>query len=672
MAMDFFTAQDQARQATRRLVLVFMVLVTALVGLTCVLVTFVFFLGTGRRDDTAKLDFVSYFLGHLDTSLVTALVVVSGIAVAMLLRKAQLAEGGHVIARLVGGERISAGLGNSEELLSRYPISRERLVRALNVVEEMAIASGVPVPPVYLIPGDGINAFAAGYASHDAVIGLTVGAIQQLDRDELQGVVAHEFSHILNGDMRLNIRLMVMMFGLTCIAEVGRFLLRHGRSSSSRDSNAFALLGLGLLVIGYTGVFFASLLRAAVSRQREFLADASAVQFTRSNEGIAGALFKIGSLGSRLKIAEHDDVRHFFFSDASLSQFNGHFGWWDSHPPLEQRIAVLVPAWRTGQPLPFQRRQRSDDSAETPTRDSATTSSLPQGLVAAVMAVSSETQSTQPLWQDAMLRRLDALLSLQSGAADPSKLRASSDVLSAQINGLSEYSKQLLHKADGAEALVYACVLNDQHLAEQLQSLQQDLKPQVWQALDHWVTATGGMSLLVKLMLLQLTAPLIREFGGTRRAMLSHRVQHLILQDQQVDFSEALVWLWLGQLLLERPKAQKQVELSLAQASDAVAQLLVVVGQLSQLDHATVQQLTAPYLQEVSPLAIHKAVEPYQLTNRLPELLRLDIAAKQALWQAMLAITLHDERLDVHELSLLHLYALLFDVPLQPQHSRVG
>ena len=218
-----------------------------------------------------------------------------------LYRVASLAGGGHSVAEMMGGRPLSSQTTDPDER------------KILNVVEEMAIAAGTPVPPVYLLEQeDGINAFAAGYAPGDAVIGVTRGCIQDLTRDELQGVIAHEFSHILNGDMRLNIRLIGALYGILLISMTGWIIFRstaYGNSYGSRrdgdrrGSNPWPLVGLALYVLGYIGVFFGNLIKAAVSRQREFLADASAVQFTRNPDGIAGALKKIGALaeGSRVQ-----------------------------------------------------------------------------------------------------------------------------------------------------------------------------------------------------------------------------------------------------------------------------------------------------------------------------------------------------------------------------------
>ncbi len=225
----------------------------------------------------------------------------------------------------------------------------------MNVVEEMAIAAGTPVPPVYLLENEeGINAFAAGHSPNDAVVGVTRGCVQTLSRDELQGVIAHEFSHILNGDMRLNLRLMGVLFGILLIGLTGYILLRstssyrvrvNDRDDDRGGRNVLPLIGLALYVIGYVGVFFANLIKAAVSRQREFLADASAVQFTRNPDGIAGALKKIGALsaGSAVREPRAAEASHMFFGNAgSAGQL---FGLLETHPPLVERIRRLDPAF---------------------------------------------------------------------------------------------------------------------------------------------------------------------------------------------------------------------------------------------------------------------------------------------------------------------------------------
>ncbi|MEE8221240.1 MAG: M48 family metalloprotease, partial [Woeseiaceae bacterium] len=276
--MNFFDAQDRARRSTRWLVIVY-VIATALIvaGVTLVVAVAFHMVGeTGRPADPSIL---------VATAILATLLIIG----ATVYKTARLSSGGGRVAIDMGGTLVPADVHD--------PLRR----RLRNVIEEMAIASGVPVPEIYVLEQEmSINAFAAGFTPGDAAIAVTRGTLEILDRDELQGVIAHEFSHILNGDMRLNIRMMGVLFGIMVLGIIGRLILRSGYysglASSRRNRNApvIMIVGLGLAVLGWIGLFCARLVKAAVSRQREFLADASAVQFTRQSEGIASALKKIG------------------------------------------------------------------------------------------------------------------------------------------------------------------------------------------------------------------------------------------------------------------------------------------------------------------------------------------------------------------------------------------
>src|SRR5690606_26644234 len=260
--VNFFEHQQQAKRNTGLLVVLFLVAFTLIIGFVAV-VTAAIFGGVAIQQNGEY---------HFSWQPIAWVVVIvgGGILTAMLVKWLSLKPGGHVVAESLGGVRIEP---NSTDPLER---------RILNVVEEMAIAANMPVPAVYLLPNEAnINAFAAGYESKDAVIGLTRGAVETFSREQLQAVVAHEFSHILNGDMRLNIRLIAALAGILLIAHVGRIFLHSARFSSSRrrgNGNALPLAGLALFIIGYIGVFFGNIIKAAVSRQREYLADAAAVQ----------------------------------------------------------------------------------------------------------------------------------------------------------------------------------------------------------------------------------------------------------------------------------------------------------------------------------------------------------------------------------------------------------
>jgi Zn-dependent protease with chaperone function len=326
--MDFFAQQDRTRRKTKLLVFYFVVAVVLIIAMVYFVALFGCYLTVPYR--------------HLDQSSVFALWnprvffgAVLGTLVVIVIGSAyktnELAGGGGSVATLMGGRLVNS---NTTDLDER---------KLLNVVEEMAIASGVPVPQVYVLDREqGINAFAAGHTTSDAAIGVTRGCIQMLSRDQLQGVIGHEFSHILNGDMRLNLRLIGTIFGILCLATIGRILLQV--RSRGRGSAYPVFFGGLLLIIGSVGVFFGRLIQAAVSRQREFLADASSVQFTRNPGGLSGALQKIGrySYGSKLESEHAPDMCHMFFGNGLGEPF---FGLMATHPPIPDRVRAIDPSW---------------------------------------------------------------------------------------------------------------------------------------------------------------------------------------------------------------------------------------------------------------------------------------------------------------------------------------
>lgn len=358
--MDFFSHQDQARKRTGHLVILFGLAVITLIVLLNLMLAAALWYSDGPAGGIESLPDILYYMQPEQWLMVSGgvLVVVGG---ASLVKWLMLRGGGKTVAESLGGRLLNPDTNNFYEK------------RLLNVVEEMSIASGMPVPPIYILDDDSINAFAAGYQPSDAVLGVTKGTMEQLSRDQLQGVIAHEFSHIFNGDMRLNIRLMAILFGILFIGMIGRFILesamhsRHRRSSNNKNNPApLMAIGLGLVVIGYGGVFFGNLIKAAVSRQREFLADASAVQFTRNPDSIGGALKVIGhGAGSEIHSPERDETAHLFFGQAMPFKF----GWFKTHPPLEERIQRVDKHW-DGQYLAPQ--SRRDAEAEVPEIAAAT------------------------------------------------------------------------------------------------------------------------------------------------------------------------------------------------------------------------------------------------------------------------------------------------------------
>ncbi|MGH7980590.1 MAG: M48 family metallopeptidase, partial [Limisphaerales bacterium] len=333
--MDFFEQQAKAHRKTKWLVIYFALAVTAMIVAIYIAAILVFSGVQAHqhyRYDQGQPQFSAWnpeiFLG-------VSIAILAIVGIGSAYKTMSLSDGGSAVSELMGGRLINTNTTDPNER------------KLMDVVEEMSIASGVPMPQVYVMDEeDGINAFAAGHKPGDATVTVTRGCMRILTRDELQGVIGHEFSHILNGDMRLNLRLMGTIFGILCIAIIGRILLQTIRGGGRRGNAAApALLGIVLLIVGYIGVFFGRLIQAAVSRQREFLADASSVQFTRNPSGITGALKKIGGLGemgSRLSHAHAEELSHMFFGNGVSEPF---ISLLETHPPLVDRIRAFEPAF---------------------------------------------------------------------------------------------------------------------------------------------------------------------------------------------------------------------------------------------------------------------------------------------------------------------------------------
>ncbi|HET8541924.1 MAG TPA: M48 family metallopeptidase [Anaeromyxobacter sp.] len=319
--MDFFAAQAAARRRTAVLVAWFALAYAGTVAGVWAGLGVLLRIGGPAYAGVA-------FTPELAAGVAAAVGAVTFVGAAV--HRARLAAGGAAVATMLGGVPVDRS--------TRDPGER----RLVNVAEEMAIAAGLPVPALFVLPEQqGINAFAAGFSPDRAVVAVTRGALDRLTRDELQGVIAHELSHVLNGDARLNLQLLALVGGITALAAVGRFLARAGRRPRTRSRNdpaaAIALAGLVVWLAGSVGALCGRIIRAAVSRQREFLADAAAVQFTRNPEGLAGALARIARDGSRVESAFAPEASHLFFANGLRSD------WLATHPPVEARVRRLVP-----------------------------------------------------------------------------------------------------------------------------------------------------------------------------------------------------------------------------------------------------------------------------------------------------------------------------------------
>ncbi len=324
--MDFFKQQDIARRKTGILLVYF---VLALLFIVVAVNGVVFFAFTPGDDYVLELQqwIDNVYWEHPTAAVVLIILYGSG------WRHMKLIDGGKAVAEMVGATEVS--LDSNDTAIKRY----------INVVEELSLASGVPMPSLYVLKREqGINAFVAGYTPTESVMVVTQGTLDTLSRDELQGVVGHEFSHILNGDMRINVRLIVVLAGILAIGQFGRFLLRSSRDTDVRQVGILLPVGLALLIIGYIGLFFGRLIKAAISRQREYLADASSVQFTRNPRGIAGALYKIQQTvnGSFINPRHAEDMSHMCFGKTMNFYFESLLA---SHPPIPDRIRAIDPSF---------------------------------------------------------------------------------------------------------------------------------------------------------------------------------------------------------------------------------------------------------------------------------------------------------------------------------------
>jgi len=337
--MNFFEQQDKARSKTTRLVIMFLIGIIALgiIAFMAIFIGYIFIFEDGYNVEEEAFTVASFFT----VVLVIVLLLATWIKIAQLRR-----GGGPQVAKELGGILLEENNIDKIEGVSQHQIKV-----LMNINKEMALASGVPVPNLYLIEDEGVNAFAAGYTPLNSVIGVTSGAINSLNREELQGVIAHEYSHILNGDVKINLRFAGILFGLTVVYYIGEFLLRlfsrgSRRRSSKKEGGGIAgiviIIAIAFFVIGLIGRLFANIIGSLVSKQREFLADASAVQFTRNPNGIANALNKIRSgFGSEVSSASSSKFSHMFFGIPSKSSgFSAVFG---THPPLKDRIKRIDP-----------------------------------------------------------------------------------------------------------------------------------------------------------------------------------------------------------------------------------------------------------------------------------------------------------------------------------------
>jgi Zn-dependent protease with chaperone function/uncharacterized tellurite resistance protein B-like protein len=543
--MNFFEHQDRARSSTKLLVFLFACAVAALITIT----TLVIIAALGLVE--AKADHARPVLEQLQAApevfLGVSIVVVSIVMLGTLFRLGQLRGGGKAVAQGLGGRLLNLQTRDEQER------------RLLNVVEEIAIAAGLQVHEVYLIEDPAINAFAAGYQPQDAVIGVTRGCIQELDRDELQGVIAHEFSHILNGDMRLNIRLIGWLYGITVIGLVGYHLMRSMRysSGSRKKGGGVIFLGLGLIVVGYGGTFFGNIIKAAVSRQREFLADASAVQFTRNAGGIGGALKKIAAhgAGSRITAVDTREISHMLFGPGA-----SFFGLFATHPPIEERIRRIDPRW-----------------------NGTVSSSAPEQKIEAV-----------PPGRDRAQQFYAGVGALTEASLAEARHR---------LQALSPELRAAAHNTLGSCMTVFAVLLagaDSEARKLHLRYLQAQLQGESWSEFVRVLAEVSKLGRKMYLPLVELALPALRQLSAAQYAAFIAQLEHLAYADAKLDLFEWCLFRVVRSALAGGTDRSSHT-LDLANCADAKHAVLATLSAPSAVDFATLDK-ALEQLRRLAPL----------------------------------------------------------------------
>ncbi|MBI5137814.1 MAG: M48 family metalloprotease [Nitrospirae bacterium] len=641
--MDFFEAQEHARRSTRRLVLFFALAVLGLVVAANLLVLAANQALSAYPRATPLADAFDWRAALMVSGGMLAVILLGSLYKISLLK-----GGGAAVAQSLGGRPVHPDTDDPD------------LKRLLNVVTEMAIAAGTPVPTVYLLPREGgINAFAAGHTPYDAVIGVTLGAVRELDRDPMQGVIAHEFSHILNGDMRLNLRLVGVVHGIMLLGYIGESLLRGMRFSGGRrgGAGAAAMIGLGLMVAGYAGTFFGNLIKAAVSRQREFLADASAVQFTRNPGGIAGALRRIGGLaaGSRVNSPAAPELSHAFFGAGVPVWFGALLA---THPPLDERIRRIDPAWdgrfddHPARPL-FPKgyaageRELGEAIAAGQVPGLAAAPSRPDRRIKALDAIDRIGHPTQAHLTQARELLTAIPPAVRAAATEPYSARAALYALAGHPDpAVRARQWDMVRQAEGDDLARLAAALNGE---------------------------TAAMPATLRLPVIELALGAVRTLSAAQHRRLRDTVAAVTRVDAKLSLFE-----WTLNRLLALNLTEDGVEgpppgapaLPIHRAKDACAVVLSVAayadgdrGEAARTDFdAALRYLQLPGVALLAP----EAVSLPRFEAALDQLLRLNPLHKRRLLRAVAACINADGTVTAEEAELLRAIADSLDCPMPP------
>ena len=629
--MNFFEYQDKARRQSRSLVFLFILAVVIIVFVIDMAILVAFgAMDPEREQSLFSLQSLQDNAGVLLTgALVTTLV----IAVASLFKTATLRSGGGRVARELGGVLVEAD--------ARDPLRR----RLYNVVEEIALASGIPVPEIYVLEQESaINAFAAGFSPADAAVAVTRGALEKLSRAELQGVIAHEFSHIFNGDMRLNIRLMGALFGILMLSLIGRRVL-HGSYYVGRSKNSgggIVLVAVAVMLVGYIGLFFGRWIKSAVSRQREYLADASAVQFTRDPDGIAGALKKIAvySDASYLNV-ETEEVSHMLFGNGEqMSMFS-------THPPLNKRIQRIDSSFTPEDLVSLAKRLQREEHAE------------------AEQAAAEERKA-----RASGAGMFDAgKLVEQIGNPDFSRVL----MAAALAASIPEEINQAAHSNQWATEVLFYCLMDpaDEIREQQLLLVAQNMGSESEARVRALLGASPVLAREQRLPLLEIAIPELKRRPPDYITKVLATVKLLNTADGQTDVFEYLMAKVIAQHLWESTNPQKVRLSGKKNLNEAVNHALRVIAVLASHGDNSEAGAEAAFSAGVAKLGADKGTPMPSLEDwtevmddALPILDQLRPADKETLVRSLIATVMADRKVAVAELELLRVICSVIHVPL--------
>ena len=666
MAMDFFERQDHARRQTVRLIVLFGLSVAVII----VAVYAVVLLITQGGGSHAHGLHAGGAMDLWDPGLLLALALGTTVVIAMgsLYKVSELASGGEVVAHMMGGRLVDP---QTTDLAER---------RLLNVVEEMSLASGVPVPPVYVMDNEpSINAFAAGFRPNDAVVTVSRGCLQYLTREELQGVLGHEFSHVLNGDMRLNLRLIGLVYGILVLSIIGYFVMRSAGwagSSSSRNSDdrrgdnraAIFFIGLALYILGYLGVLLGNIIKAAISRQREFLADASSVQFTRNPGALAGALKKIGGLaeGSRIRDPHAHEISHMFFGDAFAGSI---FNLFATHPPLEERIRLLDPnfdgSYAAVEPLP-------DVGAGSAGQDAAVAVDHDHGyMVPDMVPASGLTFGAAPQRPARPASTAHDRIVDPFGGPQAEHLEHAGRL----VAGLPAAVVQAVREPYSARGVVFALLLSrddDTTRNQQWQLLQAHAEPPLVRVMQQLSGPIDQMPAEHRLSVVDMTIPALKRLSPAQYQAFRQIVEALTTADGKIDLFEYCLRVMLfGYLdvqfgLRPAPAVRYKAVGAVAQPATVVLSALAYAGQSQSNDIQRAFQAGAHDL-----LGQVQILSPQQCTfdtfdAALGQLAQASPAVKRSVLEAVVACIAADGKMTVEENELLRAVAAALSCPLPP------